>query len=541
MNKSAVDNARLEASKLSVEAEAARGSESAIAKYRAAIEAAQRYIVIAPPDASDVVAWTNFINEASGWVDAQSPKDYGDEEDEEKADAVAKSEIVASRLLGEDWEKSLETNKNGDPTSVPFNATLFLRYHKDVRGTIRWNDFSKEIEVTGGPLVRAEKAPPIDVLAVAAEDWLQEDAGMTVRHADLKRRIYMIAMENRYNPLVDYLNSLVWDGVPRIDNFLIKYLGARTTSASGADITEHVRRISRRWFISAVSRGLNPGCQVDTVLILEGPSGLRKSSCFRILNKEFGCETDLKIGGDKDSKMLASSSWIIELAEMDSIRGRETSTINAYLTQREDFFRAPYGQKHERAKRICVFVGTTNREQYIEDPTGDRRYWPVWVTKIDIKGIEEDRDQFWAEAVAIYKAGGTQKCSDCATSWDNGGERGCVLHRWWLNPEEQVHANEQAAERAEPLAVQDKVLDWWLRLSDSALTSRSVDPNSFSIGDVADGALKLPTERWQAHQKMIGMVLKRLKFERFCPMINGVRSWRYRPSEELRAMRTKKA
>lgn len=489
--------------------------DDVVKAYSEAVIAAQDYLIQIHDNAPEEVYWTNYINLTSTWLASREKVSGG------------KNGSDGSNLSDDDenWKAKLFRDKKGAVLSTASNAYHYLQYHKDVRGFIRWNAFSKRVEVAGGALKKritnGTSVPSIDMIVNAVEDWLQIEAEITVRYADLRRRVVDVAQKNAYNPLADYLDSLEWDRTPRIDNLLIEHLGAKTETVEGHDITEHVRRVTRRWFISAVARALDPGCQVDTVLILEGVSGLRKSSFFRELGREFACETELAVAGNKDAKQLAASRWIIELAELDSLRGRDTSAVNAFLTMRKDFYRPPYGAEHVESLRMCIFVGTTNLEEYIVDPIGDRRYWPIYVTRVDIRVIEDLRDQLWAEAVALYKAGGKDECDECATSYFSGGEQRCVEHRWWLDAVEQKIADGRTAERQESHAWEGKIFDWWVGLGRVAVADR-IDPNNFVMGDVLK-ALDIPTERWGTHQKSLGMTLKKMGFER---KQSGAVKWR---------------
>ena len=257
------------------------------------------------------------------------------------------------------------------------------------------------------------------------------------------------------------------------------------------------------------------------------------TSAFRALGGEYHCETEMPIGGNKDSKQLASTRWIVELAELDSFRGRETSTINAYLTQRIDYYRPPYAAEHQAFPRLCVFVGTTNKEEYIEDSTGDRRYWPVWVDRIDYRRIEESRDQLWAEAVFAYLGGGFDRCEACVTSYATGGEVRCADHRWWLDASEQGVASEHVAERAMPVVYEERILEWWLGLGKTAMSARAVDPEGFTFSDVAEHALKLVPKDWPRESRAIGMALRRLGFER----TDDARPRRYHSTDKLRQLK----
>ena len=169
--------------------------------------------------------------------------------------------------------------------------------------------------------------------------------------------------------------------------------------------------------------------KVDTVLILEGQQGLRKSSALAVLGGEWFCDTAIDIA-NKDSWALVGSKWIFELAEMQTVRGsRDVDALKGFITRREDVYRPPYGRVAVKSPRRAVFVGTTNAAEYLKhDPSGYRRFWPVDCgDRIDLEGLKRDRDQLWAEAVVRLKAG----------------------EQWWLTDSEAKLAEAQAEERAE--------------------------------------------------------------------------------------------
>ena len=512
-----------------------------IDSFERALRAAQNYIIAAPDGDPGLPAWVNFATEIERWLQARDKENIAMAAGTKgkKGSPTKERPVREAEFDPNEWEKGVARNKDGQPLSTPTNAHIYLRYHEDFRNHLRWNTFSKQVELVGGPMMkRVGSNADFDVLLTACEDWLHTKFGIKIRYADLKRRVSVLALNNPYNPLANYLESHSWDGKERIADFLIRRLGAKTTASDDTtDITEHLLRISQRWFVSAIARALDPGCQMDTVLVLEGLQGLRKTTVWRVLGGEFGCETELAIG-DKDSKQLAATRWIIELAELDSIRKRKTSTVNAFLSSKQDFYRPPYKGAHESSPRMCVFVGTTNHEEWIADSTGDRRYWPVRVTKIDIPAIEEDRDQLWAEAVAVFKAGGRDQCAECAQSYRDKGEARCPTHRWWLDAGEQKVANQQTAERLEPSAWEEHILKWWLRLGE-ALSTRSVDPTCFSIADVAEYALKLPVDQWDRYRSQIGRCLNALGFIKFKrrPGGGGNPLPRYKPDAPLLKMK----
>jgi predicted P-loop ATPase len=161
----------------------------------------------------------------------------------------------------------------------------------------------------------------------------------------------------------------------------------------------------KRFLVSAVARVMNPGCKVDTVLVLVGKQGAKKSTFFAELAKGWFLDSAIDIHS-KDAYEQLRRGWIIEWSELEALRrSRDASAIKAFVTSQVDVYRPAYGRVAKEHPRQCVFVGTTNDQEFLSDPTGNRRWWPLAVKdSIDIKTLRAIRDQIWAEAVELYLA-----------------------------------------------------------------------------------------------------------------------------------------
>ncbi len=207
------------------------------------------------------------------------------------------------------------------------------------------------------------------------------------------------AQERGYHPVRDYLDALVWDGTPRLDRVATELLN----SEFDLDV---VRRIVRLWFIGCVARIYEPGCKMDTMLVLIAGQGVLKSTFFEaVAGPEFFTDTAIDFES-KDALMVMRRAWIAEHSEMKSIlAAKSEEEVKSGITRRVDEFRPPYGRATVRVPRHTVFGGTTNNRELLRDVTGNRRYWPVAVsTRIDIDRVREWRDQLWAEAVVAFRA-----------------------------------------------------------------------------------------------------------------------------------------
>jgi predicted P-loop ATPase len=202
----------------------------------------------------------------------------------------------------------------------------------------------------------------------------------------------------RFDPVCDYLNSLRWDGQPRLDQWPTTYLGADDTALN--------RSIGRKMFIALVRRARRPGCKFDYVVVLEGKQGTGKSSALRILAGEENFSDQPLLHLETRAQQEAIEGvWIYELSELAGLRRTDIETVKAFLSKTADNARPAYGRFRVDQLRRVVFVGTTNDTEYLRDATGNRRFWPVRTGIIDLDALSRDRDQLWAEAVAAEAQG----------------------------------------------------------------------------------------------------------------------------------------
>ena len=187
--------------------------------------------------------------------------------------------------------------------------------------------------------------------------------------------------------------------------------------------------------ISAVARAFRPGCKVDSMLVLEGGQGAGKSSAARILAGFEYFSDNLPAMGTKDASDHVRGKWIIEVGELSAMQKSEIELTKAFISRQEEKFRPAYNRKEITYKRRCVFIGTTNQDNYLRDETGNRRFWPVRVSKIDLAALQRDRDLLWAKAVYWYDAG----------------------VKWYLSAVEEALAKEVQADRVSEDIWQEKL------------------------------------------------------------------------------------
>lgn len=218
----------------------------------------------------------------------------------------------------------------------------------------------------------------------------------------LKEALIAVAAERAYHPIKEYLNTLPdWDGIERLNNLLIDYLGAQDN--------EYSKAVIRKTLVAAVARIYEPGTKFDSVLILNGPQGIGKSTFFAKLATSWFSDsltiTDMR---DKAAAEKLQGYWLLELGELAGIRKTDVETVKSFVSRTDDKYRASYGVNVESHPRQCVIVGSTNSESgFLRDITGNRRFWPVRVSGESIKKAWElnDVDQIWAEAVCVYRKG----------------------------------------------------------------------------------------------------------------------------------------
>lgn len=210
--------------------------------------------------------------------------------------------------------------------------------------------------------------------------------------------VLAVAYERRFHPVREWLESLQWDGVSRVGKWLARY--------AGAEVSAYTSGVGQMWLIAAVARILDPGCKVDSLLILEGEQSIRKSTACGILGGAwFSDQLPPVHGGNKDLSVHLRGKWVVEIAELSATTKSEADDLKAFITRQAERYRPPYGRSDVTEPRQCIFIGTTNKKQYLRDETGSRRFWPVAVSAIDAEALRADRDQLFAEAVTLYRAG----------------------------------------------------------------------------------------------------------------------------------------
>jgi predicted P-loop ATPase len=388
------------------------------------------------------------------------------------------------------WRQKLILTERHTPRGILANAITALREAPAWQSTIRFNDFTERAVIRGCPPWEAKRIEHDWTTAddIRTAEWLQH-VGITVSPDTAAQAVEVVSRERRFHPVRDYLEQLCWDGIPRLDCWMIAFLSAEDTP--------YVRAISSRFSISAVARIYQPGCKADAVLILEGHQGTFKSTAIATLAEPWYTD-EIDALGTKDASLQLAGVWLIELDELASMTRGEVDKVKAFISRRTDRFRPPYGRRIIERPRQCVFAGTINPSGagYLRDETGARRFWPVRCGQVDTERLAIARDQIWAEARERYLAGAP----------------------WWLDTSElNNHAEAEQDQRYQA--------DAWQQLIEDFCAARDV----VSVAKVLKGALFLTIDRWgQAEQNRVARCLRKMGWERHQVRDGHRRSWRYR-------------
>jgi predicted P-loop ATPase len=400
------------------------------------------------------------------------------------------------------WKRDMLETEDDKPKKCVANVMNVMAQHPAWEGVIAYDEFREAVVKQRPPPVRAQDGDSAigewteaDSTRTAA--WFASEIGFEPHSYQVEQAVASVAERTRVHPVRDYLRSIEWDGEGRLDGLFVDYFGATDSP--------YMRAVATRWMISAVARVMEPGCQADSLVVLEGPQGVGKSRGSRALcGGEWFADTGLVLG-DKDSYQCLRAKWIYELSELDSLKGREATRVKAFISSSSDNYRPSFGRRNRDFKRQCVFIGTSNESEYLVDHTGNRRFWPVRCgAKVDIEALRRDRDQLWAEALHRYEQG----------------------ERWHVDsPELQALFEDEQHER--------EIGDPWRAKIEPWLTA---NPRWSAWGvttaDVMDGPLELaPKDQTRAAETRVGQVMRKIGWVTSRPVdkVTGKRTRRYFP------------
>lgn len=333
----------------------------------------------------------------------QAMSDFALKDDKVKAVFAEERKAQASEEFSdEDWQKALELDKAGKVKNTLQNLTTILMNDPLLKPLV-FNQLLDGMEIKGEvPWKHPSKF------------WRDADDAQLISYVDshygtFSARNYDIAVakvtdDRSYHPIREFIENLPeWDGIQRTDTLLIDYLGA--------DDNEYVRAVTRKTLCAAIKRVLYPGCKFDSMLVLNGPQGVGKSTLIAKLAGEWFSDS-LNLGDTKDKTAAEKLQgyWILEIGELAGLKKAEVETLRSFLSRQNDIYRAAFGKRATPHLRQCVFFGTTNAESgYLRDTTGNRRFWPV---KTPGTGEKHSWDltaeiicQIWSEALVYVKQG----------------------------------------------------------------------------------------------------------------------------------------
>lgn len=317
--------------------------------------------------------------------------------------AASQSEPDAQPKADVSWmaQAGLSYDGNGNLRKTRDNIIRILTYNPVYKGKIATDDFAVRGMALGALPWNLSEEPRIwsdtDDAGLAWE--LERNYGI-VGKDKIDGALLLVSEANRYNEVKSYLNSLRWDMKPRLDTVLHDYLGAENNA--------YTRAVARKSFCAAVARVMTPGCKYDYVPVFVGPQGIGKSTFLATIGKDWYSDSLQSFEGKEAAEMI-QGVWINELGEMTSYRKSEANTVKQFLSKGADIYRQAYGRRTGKYPRKCVFFGTCNTYEFLNDLTGNRRFWPVDVGKLTpAKSVWADLpgevDQLWAEAVVYWMA-----------------------------------------------------------------------------------------------------------------------------------------
>lgn len=354
-------------------------------------------------------ARTAEATEAGKLPSFQAMQEFAAQDEQVKATlARERQELAAAEFSGEDedWQSRLVIDRRGNIKDSLQNIALIIRNDGNFKNIV-YNEFKDTIDVIG-PLPWKQVKPGWNDSDLAnAKVYFERVYGIWSPAKFKDALLAVVSSDRLYHPIKEYFSGLEWDGTKRVDTLLIDYFGAEDTP--------YTRAVIRKTLVAAAARIYEPGIKFDSILVLNGPQGMGKSTFFSLLGKQwFSDSLSISDMRDKTAAEKLLGNWILEISEMSGIRKTEVEVVKSFVTRQDDKFRQAYGVNVESHPRKCVIVGSTNSEGgFLRDVTGNRRFWPVHVPGTGkFHPWELDCvDQVWAEALHLYKIRKARSCS----------------------------------------------------------------------------------------------------------------------------------
>jgi predicted P-loop ATPase len=375
---------------------------------------------------------------------------------------------------------NLMSTDSGKPLSNTANFDAIFRGHSKYKDKLYFDYFNIKTMFYDDKL--KSHRPQMDLDAIDAVIFLERKIGMkNVPKAKVEDAILSCAMSDTRSAPSEWLNSLEWDKTPRLHTLFTEYIKSTMDP-------EYLEAVSKNFLVSMVARIERPGCQVDNMVVLESrKQGTLKTSALRVLAGDDWYSSMTSRIGTKGFLEEIRGKWLIEMEELKCFKGAGTEEQKQAISSRSDTFRVSYGRHSADFKRQCVFVGTTNKDDYIDDDSGSRRFWPIKVDSIDLPKLKQDREQLFAEAMELLANN----------------------YKYWVVPEEaqQRYTDSRNIAISSRHPWHDVIEDFTYSLKDTTrdgwLTSNSI------LEDVLDIPLK---DRKRSHTLTVTKVLKALGY-----------------------------
>lgn len=415
-----------------------------------------------------------------------------------------------------EWKSRLITTREGDAKACTYNLMLVLENDPELAGLFWLDEFGNRVVLDRDPAWQGgnrEEFTEIDAVELSA--WIADPRrgyGLTVGTDLVLACVEAIARRRKRHSVREYLEGLQWDGTPRVERLMVDLFGAEDTAYNrGASICMMVSAVSRILWTDALQP--HKASKVDFMVVLEGKQGRGKTTgVLELFTAQWYAEAT-ESPAHKDFYQCLRGCWVVEIGEMESFSKAEVGKVKQAITTRFDTYRPSYGRSVRKFRRECVFVGTTNTDEYLRDASGARRFLPVLVGQVDIPAIVRLRDQLWAEAVAMFRQGtawwalppGAEREQDARFSEDVWTER---IYRWTMGK-----AGEDAY-RA--IGHRDVVGE--------PIMEKYGGPQEFTVAEVLSHAVGVDAARQdRAAQTRVGQILTRLGFGKYKPTRMGER------------------
>jgi hypothetical protein len=392
----------------------------------------------------------------------------------ERCEAAAAEQRIKGGPI--EWPEA----KSGAPRARSQPNILTFLEHRNIR--LRYNAFTSRevISIDGG------NEQELDDATMRRLRLEADELGLIVPREFFEDVILNHARRDSFHPPREYLDGLQWDRQPRLDRWLVTYAGAKDT--------ELTRMFGRKHLVAGVRRLRRPGCKHDAMIVLEGDQGVGKSTLIRILGGEFFSDS-LSIGEDPRTVIeRMEGTWIAEAAELTGLGKRESEQVKAMLSRQSDRARPAYGRRSIDRPRQFILFGSVNDTQYLRDPTGNRRFWPVRVGNVDLTELQRDRDQLWAEAAHFEATGESLE----------------------LPPELWTVAAQEQEQRV--------ITDPWLMILEPLLVGKK---GFVEIADINRVLMLEPKHQNGPAGQRIAAILRQLGYEKARVQRNGKRAWCY--------------